>query len=153
MSWACRFLKRPFTECITLAVTVFCIISLLHASHTVMYPVYIRTTTNQSLEMSYGRDSSYRRGRGRSYGSGSASRSFNRDSPAPKPVEVGRNTKQTLPKLADKEMGWRGCRDSSYLLKMEKLDRRLKLGSSKQEIGLLQQQQYLNLGKQLCHNK
>jgi predicted RNA-binding protein with TRAM domain len=89
MSWACTFLKRPFTECITLAVTVFCIISLLHASHTVIYPVYIRTTTNQSLEMSYGRDSSYRRGRGRSYGGGS-SRSFNRDSPAPKPVEVGK---------------------------------------------------------------
>ena len=39
--------------------------------------------------MSYGRDSSYGRGRGRSYGGGS-SRSFNRGSPAPKPVEVGK---------------------------------------------------------------
>ena len=55
----------------------------------VMYPVYIRTTTYQSLQMSYGRDSSYGRGRGRSYGGGS-SRSFNRGSPAPKPVEVGK---------------------------------------------------------------
>src|SRR3954451_13655598 len=54
-----------------------------------MYPVYIRTTTYQSLQMSYGRDSSYGRGRGRSYGGGS-SRSFNRGPPAPKPVEVGK---------------------------------------------------------------
>ena len=54
-----------------------------------MYPVYIRTTTYQSLQMSYGRDSSYGRGRGRSYGGGS-NRSFNRGSPAPKPVEVGK---------------------------------------------------------------
>jgi predicted RNA-binding protein with TRAM domain len=68
---------------------VFCIISFLHASHTAIYPVYIRTTTNESLQMSYGRDSSYGRGRGRSYGGGS-SRSFNRGSPAPKPVEVGK---------------------------------------------------------------
>ena len=39
--------------------------------------------------MSYGRDSGYGRGRGRSYG-GSGSRGFNRGSPAPKPVEVGK---------------------------------------------------------------
>ena len=39
--------------------------------------------------MSYGRDSSYGRGRGRSYGGGS-DKSFNRGSPAPKPVEVGK---------------------------------------------------------------
>jgi predicted RNA-binding protein with TRAM domain len=39
--------------------------------------------------MSYGRDSSYGRGRGRSYGGG-GSRGFNRGSPAPKPVEVGK---------------------------------------------------------------
>ena len=65
------------------------VISLLHASHGMMYPVYIRTTTYQSLQMSYGRDSSYGRGRDRSYGGGS-NRSFNRGSPAPKPVEVGK---------------------------------------------------------------
>ena len=40
-------------------------------------------------KMSYGRDSGYGRGRGRSYG-GSSSRGFNRGSPAPKPVEVGK---------------------------------------------------------------
>ena len=39
--------------------------------------------------MSYGRDSSYGRGRGRSYGGGGG-RGFNRGSPAPKPVEVGK---------------------------------------------------------------
>jgi predicted RNA-binding protein with TRAM domain len=39
--------------------------------------------------MSYGRDSGYGRGRGRSYG-GSGSRGFNRGSPSPKPVEVGK---------------------------------------------------------------
>ena len=39
--------------------------------------------------MSYGRDSSYGHGRGRSYGGGGR-RSFNRGSPAPKPVEVGK---------------------------------------------------------------
>ena len=39
--------------------------------------------------MSYGRDSSYAQGRGRSYGGG-GSRGFNRGSPAPKPVEVGK---------------------------------------------------------------
>jgi predicted RNA-binding protein with TRAM domain len=39
--------------------------------------------------MSYGRDSGYGRGRGRSYG-GSGDRGFNRGSPAPKPVEVGK---------------------------------------------------------------
>ncbi|MFL6330162.1 MAG: TRAM domain-containing protein [Nitrososphaeraceae archaeon] len=39
--------------------------------------------------MSYSRDSSYGRGRGRSYGGG-GNRSFNRGSPAPKPVEVGK---------------------------------------------------------------
>jgi predicted RNA-binding protein with TRAM domain len=40
-------------------------------------------------KMSYGRDSGYGRGRGRSYG-GSGNRGFNRGSPAPKPVEVGK---------------------------------------------------------------
>ena len=39
--------------------------------------------------MSYGRDSGYGRGRGRNYG-GSGNRGFNRGSPAPKPVEVGK---------------------------------------------------------------
>jgi predicted RNA-binding protein with TRAM domain len=39
--------------------------------------------------MSYGKDSSYGQGRGRSYGGG-GSRGFNRGSPAPKPVEVGK---------------------------------------------------------------
>ena len=39
--------------------------------------------------MSYGRDSIYAQGRGRSYGGG-GSRGFNRGSPAPKPVEVGK---------------------------------------------------------------
>jgi predicted RNA-binding protein with TRAM domain len=39
--------------------------------------------------MSYRKDSSYGQGRGRSYGGG-GSRGFNRGSPAPKPVEVGK---------------------------------------------------------------
>jgi predicted RNA-binding protein with TRAM domain len=42
-----------------------------------------------TYKMSYGRDSGYGRGRDRSYG-GSGSRGFNRGSPAPKPVEVGK---------------------------------------------------------------
>jgi predicted RNA-binding protein with TRAM domain len=84
MSGHVYVLIRPFKECKPLLV-----ISLLHASLGVMYPVYIRTTTYQSLQMSYGRDSSYGRGRGRSYG-GWSNRSFNRGSPAPKPVEVGK---------------------------------------------------------------
>jgi predicted RNA-binding protein with TRAM domain len=37
----------------------------------------------------YDRDSGYGRGRGRSYG-GSGNKGFNRGSPAPKPVEVGK---------------------------------------------------------------
>ena len=44
--------------------------------------------------MGYGRDSSYGRGRGRSYG-GSGSRGFNRGSPAPKPVEIGKEYEVT----------------------------------------------------------
>lgn len=39
--------------------------------------------------MGYDRDSGYGRGRGRSYG-GSGNKGFNRGSPAPKPVEVGK---------------------------------------------------------------
>ena len=39
--------------------------------------------------MNYGRGSSYGQGRGRSYGGG-GSRGFNRGSPAPKPVELGK---------------------------------------------------------------
>jgi predicted RNA-binding protein with TRAM domain len=39
--------------------------------------------------MGYGRDSGYGQGRGRSYGGGGR-RGFNRGSPAPKPVEVGK---------------------------------------------------------------
>lgn len=39
--------------------------------------------------MNYSRDSSYGQGRGRSYGGG-GSRDFNRGSPTPKPVEVGK---------------------------------------------------------------
>jgi hypothetical protein len=46
--------------------------------------------------MSYGRDSGYGRGRGRSYG-GSGTRGFNRGSPAPKPVEVGKYCKSLYP--------------------------------------------------------
>lgn len=42
-----------------------------------------------SSEMSYSRGSKYGHGRGRSYG-GSAGRGFNRGSPNPKPVEVGK---------------------------------------------------------------
>ncbi|MGC1928886.1 MAG: TRAM domain-containing protein, partial [Candidatus Nitrosopolaris sp.] len=39
--------------------------------------------------MSYGKDSSYGQGTGRSYGGG-GSGGFNRGSPGPKPVEVGK---------------------------------------------------------------
>jgi predicted RNA-binding protein with TRAM domain len=51
--------------------------------------LYIRRHPIQYVRMSYSRDSSYGRGRGRSYGGG-GNRSFNRGSPAPKPVEVGK---------------------------------------------------------------
>ena len=54
--------------------------------------------------MSYGRDSSYGRGRGRSYGGGS-SRSFNRGSPAPKPVEVGKEYEVNITEISRKGDG------------------------------------------------
>ena len=54
--------------------------------------------------MSYGRDSSYGRGRGRSYGGGS-SRNFNRGSPAPKPVEVGKEYEVDVTEISRKGDG------------------------------------------------
>ncbi len=54
--------------------------------------------------MSYGRDSSYGRGRGRSYGGGS-DRSFNRGSPAPKPVEVGKEYEVDVTEISRKGDG------------------------------------------------
>jgi predicted RNA-binding protein with TRAM domain len=54
--------------------------------------------------MSYGRDSSYGRGRGRSYGGGS-DRSFNRGSPAPKPVEVGKEYEVDITEISRKGDG------------------------------------------------
>jgi predicted RNA-binding protein with TRAM domain len=54
--------------------------------------------------MSYGRDTSYGRGRGRSYGGGS-DRSFNRGSPAPKPVEVGKEYEVDVTEISRKGDG------------------------------------------------
>ena len=54
--------------------------------------------------MSYGRDSSYGRGRGRSYGGGSDKR-FNRGSPAPKPVEVGKEYEVEVTEISRKGDG------------------------------------------------
>jgi predicted RNA-binding protein with TRAM domain len=54
--------------------------------------------------MNYGRDSSYGRGRGRSYGGGS-DRSFNRGSPAPKPVEVGKEYEVDVTEISRKGDG------------------------------------------------
>ena len=54
--------------------------------------------------MSYGRDSSYGRGRGRSYGGGS-DKSFNRGSPAPKPVEVGKEYEVEVTEISRKGDG------------------------------------------------
>jgi predicted RNA-binding protein with TRAM domain len=54
--------------------------------------------------MSYGRDSSYGRGRGRSYGGGS-DRNFNRGSPAPKPVEVGKEYEVDVTEISRKGDG------------------------------------------------
>jgi predicted RNA-binding protein with TRAM domain len=54
--------------------------------------------------MGYGRDSSYGRGRGRSYGGG-ANRSFNRGSPAPKPVEVGKDYEVDITEISRKGDG------------------------------------------------
>ena len=53
--------------------------------------------------MSYGKDSSYGQGRGRSYGGG-GSRSFNRGSPAPKPVEVGKEYEVDVTDISRKGM-------------------------------------------------
>src|SRR5919204_6994742 len=57
-----------------------------------------------TCQMSYGRDSSYGRGRGRSYGGGS-SRNFNRGSPAPKPVEVGKEYEVDVTEISRKGDG------------------------------------------------
>ena len=54
--------------------------------------------------MSYGRDSSYAQGRGRSYGGG-GSRGFNRGSPAPKPVEVGKEYEVDVTDISRKGHG------------------------------------------------
>ena len=54
--------------------------------------------------MSYGRDSSYGRGRGRSYG-GAANRSFNRGSPVAKPVEVGKEYEVDVTEISRKGDG------------------------------------------------
>ena len=54
--------------------------------------------------MSYGRDSGYGRGRGRSYGGGSDKR-FNRGSPAPKPVEVGKEYEVDVTEISRKGDG------------------------------------------------
>ena len=54
--------------------------------------------------MSYGRDSSYGRGRGRSYG-GSDRKGFNRGSPAPKPVEVGKEYEVDVTEISRKGDG------------------------------------------------
>jgi len=54
--------------------------------------------------MSYGRDSGYGRGRGRSYGGGSDKR-FNRGSPAPKPVEVGKEYEVEVTEISRKGDG------------------------------------------------
>jgi predicted RNA-binding protein with TRAM domain len=54
--------------------------------------------------MSYGRDSSYGHGRGRSYGGGGR-RSFNRGSPAPKPVEVGKEYEVEVTEISRKADG------------------------------------------------
>ena len=54
--------------------------------------------------MSYGRDSSYGRGRGRSYGGGGR-KGFNRGSPAPKPVEVGKEYEVDITEISRKGDG------------------------------------------------
>ena len=54
--------------------------------------------------MSYGRDSSYDHGRGGSYGDGGR-RSFNRGSPAPKPVEVGKEYEVEVTEISRKGDG------------------------------------------------
>lgn len=54
--------------------------------------------------MGYGRDSSYGRGRGRSYGGGGG-KGFNRGSPAPKPVEVGKEYEVDVTEISGKGDG------------------------------------------------
>jgi predicted RNA-binding protein with TRAM domain len=54
--------------------------------------------------MSYGRDSSYGHGSGRSYGGGGR-RSFDRGSPAPKPVEVGKQYEVEVTEISRKGDG------------------------------------------------
>jgi len=54
--------------------------------------------------MSYARDSIYAQGRGRSYGGG-GSRGFNRGSPAPKPVEVGKEYEVDVTDISRKGHG------------------------------------------------
>ena len=54
--------------------------------------------------MNYGRGSSYGQGRGRSYGGGGG-RGFNRGSPAPKPVEVGKEYEVAVTDISRKGDG------------------------------------------------
>ena len=71
--------------------------------------------------MSYGRGSKYGHGRVRSYGGG-AGRGFNRGSPNPKPVEVGKEYDVDITEISSKEMVLQESKNLWYLFKMERLE-------------------------------
>jgi hypothetical protein len=71
--------------------------------------------------MSYSRGSKYGHGRGRSYG-GDAERGFNRGSPNPKPVEVGKEYDVDITEISSKEMVLQESKNLWYLFKMERLE-------------------------------
>ena len=80
--------------------------------------------------MSYGRDSGYGRGRGRSYG-GSGSRGFNRGSPAPKPVEVGKEYEVDITEISRQGDGIARVQGFVVFVKDGRLSRMLRFKLSK----------------------
>jgi predicted RNA-binding protein with TRAM domain len=80
--------------------------------------------------MSYGRDSGYGRGRGRSYG-GSGSRGFNRGSPSPKPVEVGKQYEVEITEISRQGDGIARVQGFVVFVKNGQVNRMLRLRLNK----------------------
>ncbi|MGB6527496.1 MAG: TRAM domain-containing protein, partial [Candidatus Nitrosopolaris sp.] len=76
--------------------------------------------------MSYGKDSSYGQGSGRSYGGG-GSGGFNRGSPGPKPVEVGKEYEVDVTDISRKGDGIARIQGFVIFIENGKVGHRLKV--------------------------
>jgi predicted RNA-binding protein with TRAM domain len=76
--------------------------------------------------MSYGKDSSYGQGTGRSYGGG-GSGGFNRGSPGPKPVEVGKEYEVDVTDISRKGDGIARIQGFVIFIENGKVGHRLKV--------------------------